>query len=450
MSYVSNKIGSLSTQSTFTAKVIQDSSKRYANTSGADVVFTVGYEYTGVSIYKGSSRPPKLRILSIFKPVLSKTGQVNSNNDTYVAFSVYDYSLGRFRGPACRRSTVGSAIGYNDFYVTTIDKFGKNYGNLFTGQGSSTSTFTAPSVSYAATLQVQLKSGVNVTISSGHYTGCYTLAGPNNTTLDFNGFFSLSGLSGTYCFYTIADNGSPKEFRNTPDSIKYTANTYPYLLPKTNKYVSEWRCSPICNLDDVGYSPLVRPNIVGPIKYVLPANPDPASGFNNGTTETRDIWVTADWSDYLSFFSGPIYADQSGSGVQGEYGYAAAGYYGPTSDNYYAYWDGTGNWGGLISYGGGGGADYQKFQFLGPFFDPMSACDEMGERIEYFEGYVDVNQSATPNIGQTVFSDATGTSTVAWAAPGMWFKVFDGGFTPLNYTVTLDPGMVIDNNMGCR
>lgn len=448
MSYISNKIGGLSIQTTFTAKVIQDSSKRYANTSGAEVVFTVGYEYTGVNIYKGSSRPPKLRILSIFKPVLSKTGQVNSNNDTYVAFSVYDYSLSRFRGPACKRNTVGSAIGYNDFYVTTIDKFGKNYGNLFTGQGSSTSTFTVPSVSYAATLQTQLRGAGVITISSGHYTGCYTLAGPNNTTLDFNGFFSLSGLSGTYCFYTLADNGTTKEFRNTPDSVKYTANTYPYLLPKTNKYVSEWRCSPICNLDNVGYSPMVRPTTVGPIKYVSPTNLDPTSSFNSGITEPKDIWVTADWVDHLTFFTRPIYADQSGSGAQGEYGYAAAGYYGPTSNNSYAYWDGAGNWSGAVNYGGT--TEYQKFQFLGPFNDPMSACAETGQRIQYFEGYVDINQSATPDIGQTIFSDATATSTAGWVAPGIWFKVFDGGFGPLDYVITVDPGGVIDNNMPCR
>lgn len=448
MSYISNKISGLQTQSTFTARVIQDNSpKRYANTTFKNQTFTVGYEYTGINLYKGSNRPPKLRILSIFRPLIN--GNPNAINDTYVAFSIYDYTLGRFRGSVCGRPSPDSQIVYNDYYVTTIDKFGKNYGNVFTSDsGSSVTTFTAPSANFSTTLQTTLTSGVSVTISNGHYTGCYTFAGPNNTTIDFNGFLRLSSHNGTYCFYTIAENGSPKEFRNTANSNTYTSNTPPYYTPPTNKFVSEWRCSPICNLDNAGYTPLVRPLNRGGIKYLGFDNPDPASGFNTGQGVVTDVWVQFD-GGWDQFFSGKLFAN--GGGEQGVSGYAPSGYYAITDQTYYAQWDNGGYWVTAPSdyaAGGGGGGNYVKYRFLGPFFDPRGACEEDG-RAEYFDGWIDGDLYPQPEFGAGVFGDDTGTAPVSWAPPGMWFKVFDSEFNPLGYVVTLDDTMVIAGKERC-
>lgn len=448
MSYISNKISGIQTQSTFTTKVIQDNSpKRYSNTSFKNQTFTVGYEYTGINLFKGQNRPPKLRILSIFKPLI--TGYPNGNNDTYVAFSVYDYTLGRFRGPACGRLTPDSQIVYNDYYVTTIDKFGKNYGNVFTSDsGSSVTTFTAPSASFSSTLQTTLTSGLSLTITNGHYTGCFTLASVNNTTIDFNGFFRLASHNGTYCFYTVGENGIAKEFRHTKNDNAYTSNTPPYYTPATSKFNSEWRCSPICNLNKVGYSPLVRPLNRGGIRYLFSENPNPANDFNSGLGAVTDVWVQADYTEWLPFFGGKLFSSEGGE--QGFGGYAPAGYYAISDQTYYAYWDGNGNWGGYSDYNsGGGGGNWVKYQFLGPYFDPNMACNEEG-RAQFFEGWIDGNLYTQPDFGAGVFGDDAGTTPVSWAPPGMWFKVFDGGYNSLGYTVTLDDSMGISNNSRCR
>lgn len=446
MSYISNKISGITTLSNFTAKVIQDNSpKRYENTTSQSIVFTVGKEYVGPNIYKGASKPPKLRILSVFKPLIN--GNPNSDNDTYVAFSVYDYSLSAFRGPACRRTQVDAQIVYNDFYVTTIDKFGKNYGNLFTGLGSSESTFTAPQANFATTLSTTV-GGLTLTISAGHYTGCFMLGGRNNTSLDFNGFFTLSGLNGKYCFYTIGDNGVRRQFRSTVEKGQYTTNTYPYLSPVTNKYTSEWRCAPICSLDDAGYSPLVRPNQVGPIKYKAFAD-NPSSDFLNDLgVSPIDIWVQTDYSNYPDFFSKPIFAD--GGGVQGTGGYAPAGYYAVSTATFYDYWNGS-NWSGIITDytgGGGGGPSYTKFLFKGPYPDPMMACNDEDPRSEYNEGFIDRNVFQEPSENQPLYGDSSG-STSANIIPGMWYKVFDEGFATLGYSITITPDSIIGTTSMC-
>ena len=448
MSYISNKISGITTLSNFTAKVIQDNSpKRYENTTSQSIVFTVGREYIGPNIDKRGSRPPRLRILSVFRPLIN--GNPNSDNDTYVAFSVYDYSLGVFRGPSCRRTQVNAQIVYNDFYVTTIDKFGKNYGNLFTGLGSSESTFTAPQANFSTTLNTTV-GGVTLTVNAGHYTGCFMLGGRENASLDFNGFFLLSGLNGRYCFYTIGENGSRRQFRSTVEKSQYTNNTYPYLSPVTNKYTSEWRCAPICSLDDAGYSPLVRPNQVGPIKYKAFAD-NPSSDFLNDLgVFPIDIWVQVDNSEYPNFFSRPIFAD--GGGVQGTGGYAPAGYYAVSTATFYDYWNGS-NWSGIMTDytagGGGGGFNGLEFVFNGPYFDPNMACNEDG-RAEFFQGFIDGDLYSQPDFGSGVFDSNTGTNPIGWAPAGMWFKVFDSGYNSLGYSVTFDDSMVISNNFRCR
>lgn len=399
MSSISNKITGVQTQTDFTAKVIQDNSPlRYGNSSYVSTVFTVGAEYTGVNIYKGGVRPPKLRILSVFKPLIN--GTPNANNDTYVAFSVYDYTLGRFRGPACRRTSVNDSIVYNDFYLTTIDKFGKNYGNVYTGLGGTISQFTAPQVNFSTTLSTTLKSGLQLTIASGHFNGCFIL-GSDGTSIDFNGFISLNGLSGNYCFYTIVEpNGVPKEFKNTPVSDKYKNNTYPYLLPVTGKYVSEWRCSPICNLDNASFTPLVRPNNMGGIKYS-----EVGTDFGEGLTSTVDVWMRSDWTDYLIFFTRPLFADAGGD--QGRSGYAVAGYYGPSIHDAYAYWDGNGNWGPITEYGGGA-PTLNAFSYSMGYPDSGTACvdgpNERKPKALYATSF---------RPGSLLFADSAGTTPVS-------------------------------------
>jgi hypothetical protein len=444
MSYISNKISGLTTLSNFTAKVIQDNSpQRYGNTTSRSIVFTVGREYRGPNIDKRGSRPPRLRILSVFRPLIN--GNPNSDNDTYVAFSVFDHSLGVFRGPSCRRTQLDAQIVYNDFYVTTIDKFGKNYGNVFTGLGSSESAFTAPQANFSTTLSATV-GGVTLTVSAGHYTGCFMLGGPNNSSLDFNGFFNLSGLNGSYCFYTIGQNGFRREFRSTVDDNDYTSNIYPYLTPVTNKYTSEWRCAPICSLDDAGYTPLVRPNQVGPIKYKASTN-NPSFDFLNDLVSPIDIWVQSDYSEYPNFFSRPMFAN--GGGAQGAGGYAPAGYYGVSTATVYDYWNGSSWSGNVTDYGGGGGSfNGLEFIFKGPYFDPNMACNEDG-RAEFFQGFIDGDLYSEPDFGAGVFDSNTGTNPIGWAPPGMWFKVFDSGYNSLEYSITFDDSMVISDRLRC-
>jgi hypothetical protein len=453
MSYISRKISGIQTQSTFTAKVIQDNSpKRYANTTFKSQTFTVGYEYTGINLFKGQNRPPKLRILSIFKPLV--TGNPNANNDTYVAFSVYDYTLGRFRGPACGRVATNSPFVYYDYYIMTIDKFGKNYGNVFTSDsGSSVTTFTAPSPSYSTTLYTTLRGGLSLTITSGHYTGCFVLASVNNTTVDFNGFFSLSGLNGTYCFYTIGENGVAKEFRNTKNDSTYTSNTAPYYTPVTNKFNSEWRCSPICDINRVGYSPLVRPISRGGIRYLFNENPNPANDFNSGLGAVTDVWVQADYTEWLPFFGGKLFTNDGGE--QGASGYAPTGYYAISDQTYYAQWSSDGYWlTGASDYtagGGGGGGNFVKYIFLGPFSDPTSACDENGDQMPRpNEGWIDASIYGQPDFGAGVFGDNTGSSPAFWVQGNYWFKVFDENFNPLNYVLTFDANGVISMTRPCK
>lgn len=449
MSYLSNKISGLTQLSSFTCTVVQDNSGRYNNKTGKATTFQVGYEYTGMNLYKGLSRPPKVRILAVFMPLIA--GSPNANNDTYVAFQVYDYTLARFRGPYCRRKLPSDPYIYYDYYLTPIDKFGKNYGNLFTSTaGSSIATFTAPSPSFSSNLTMTM-GGVSRTINSGHYSGCFTFAGVRNTIIDFNGFFSLSGLSGSYCFYTLADNGSVKTFRNTLDDPKYITNTYPHVTPKTNKFTNEWRCSPACGLDNAGYSPLVRPNNRGPIKYVAAASPDPTADFVNGNIVEASVWVTVDYSTWDQFFGGKIYVD--GGGEQGTGGYATAGYYGVSDHNAYAYWNGS-SFSAYVEYntgggGGGGGANLGDFIFLGPYFDPNAACAEDG-RADPYVGYIDLNQSGQPDVGQIIY-EADGSTPVSevWLQPGAFYKVFDNTNTSLGYVISADPSATIDNKVRC-
>ena len=107
MANLGRKISNINTLTSFTAKVVYAASERYGATQ-SNVTFTVGREYTGPNFFKGLNRPPKLRILSIFQPLVG--GSPNATNDTYVAFQIYDYGSSVWRGPYCKRKDVNSNL----------------------------------------------------------------------------------------------------------------------------------------------------------------------------------------------------------------------------------------------------------------------------------------------------------------------------------------------------
>lgn len=424
MSTLSRKIDGVQTLGNFTAKVVQDNNpKRYNNTTSVNTVFSVGTEYMGPNFFKNQQRKPRLRVLSVFRPLVG--GSTNAGQDTYVAFSVFDYSLNIFRGPACRRANQNAAIVYNSFYVTTIDNFGKNYGNTYTGLGSSNTPFTAPALTFSNNATLSVNSGsLSVNIKSGHYNGAF-IFGSNGSHIDFNGFIRLTGHNSVYCLYAITDSGAyngfnntKRVFNNTKNDQKYRTNQYPYLSSLTGKFDSEWRCAPFCGLNTAHFTPLVRPTNRGTIKYVGNFG-DPSMEFPGGLTVTTDIWVTVDDVNYLDFFNRVLYADNAGEGNQGEYGFADSGFYGPTDNDSYSYWNGTAWTGGVFNYGGAPPpppppTNFQQFIFLGPFasFDLNGACTSgLGSRPSIY-GYVDLN--AYPNLegGAQVFYDAQGTSPI--------------------------------------
>ncbi len=447
MSYISNKVSGLTVLNTFTAKVIQDNSpNRYGNQTYKSVTFTRGTEYIGPNIFKDLNRPPKLRILSIFRPLIN--GNPNANNDTYVAFSVYDYTLNTFRGPWCRRSNVNDPWTYVDFYVTTIDKFGKNYGNLFTADnGASTSSFTAPTATYQSTLNTTM-GGLTLTVSSGHYTGCFMFGGPNNTSIDFNGFFTLSGLNGSYCFYTIANSGIVKTFRNTIEDNAYLSDTYPYLTPVTSKYESEWRCSPICSIDNASYQPLIRPgngiSSGGQIKYKA-TSVNPSFDFDNDIAIMPVyVWTNYNGNEWVPFYTGKIFAD--GGGVQGTSGYAPAGYYGLYNFTVYGYWDGNGNWSQVTDYGSPP-VQFTKYIIYGDYPDPMSACDNMGAPM--YEVYIDPAGPTPDNPGVVLYGDSAGTSPFQPPVAFRWWKFHDEYDNNLNYSNVITDDARTDTAFAC-
>jgi hypothetical protein len=422
MANLGRTISGVNNLSSFTAKVVYAASGRYGTTQ-ANVTFQTGYEYQGANFFKGLNRAPKVRILSIFQPLIN--GSPNANNDTYVAFQIYDYTLNVWRGPWCKRNLVNDPWTYVDYFVTTIDSFGRKYGNYYTGTGSTSSTggFSVPQLTYSVSASLYLRSlGMSVTTQGGHYPGAFTLAGSNNQTFHFHGFMTLSGLTGTWCFYSIAVNGTAKDFNHLLDAAPYNSGTYPNVLPYTNKLSSEWRYATFCNLDTLGYSPRVNIRNTGPIKYYPGPTPTEAFPSNIGIVEGV-VWATYDPEDAANFFLTPLWSPgatdtESALGIEGTNAanYAPAGWYGTSIENSYAYWDGNGNWSPntYATY-----VNSTKFQYYG-FYEtqnPLQVC-QMGPTGLPNNGFYDGNEGF--GTGLQLYSDSNLTQPIG-GAPGRWY-----------------------------
>ena len=431
MANLGRKISNINTLTSFTAKVVYAASERYGATQ-SNVTFTVGREYTGPNFFKGLNRPPKLRILSIFQPLVG--GSPNATNDTYVAFQIYDYGSSVWRGPYCKRKDVNSNLTYVDYFVTTIDAFGRKYGNQYTGTGSSNTTFNAPLASFSTSASLYLGTvGGNITTIAGHNPSIFTMGGNSNKTFHFHGFLTLTGYSGTWCFYSIAANGSAIGFNHLLDAAPYNTGTYPNVLPYTSKLTSEWRHAPFCNIDQLGYTPRVRVGNtgLGPIKYYQ--GPDPGSAFPADNVFPTEVWCTYDPGSPANFFLTPLWAPggteaESALGVEetGAASYAPAGWYGTSAENSYAYWDGIGTWSGYATYGGG--TTLTEYTITGSFADSMSACinGPGGKKLTVYAERFDGDRAI-------LYSDSAGTMEIS-ALPGQWYYSFDNGFVFMYFT----------------
>jgi hypothetical protein len=426
MANLGRTISGFGTLQSFTAKVVYAASDRYGATQ-SNVTFQAGYEYTGKNFYKGSNKPPKLRILAIIQPLVD--GVPNSSNDTYVAFQIYDYTLSVWRGPWCRKQNINDPSTYVDYFLTTIDSFGRKYGNQYTGTGSSTTTFSQPLVFFSGTAGVPLRGVGVVPVSKGHNPSIFTMGGNNNKMYHFHGFLTIDTYStGMWVFYSISANGSGIGFNHLLDTAPYNSGTYPNVLPYTSKLTSEWRITPVCNMQDVlGYTPRIRINNtgIGPIKYYQ--GPDPGSAFPADNVFPTEVWCTYDPGSPANFFLTPLWAPggteaESAQGVVGSGAdqYAPAGWYGTSAENSYAYWDGFGNWSGYATYGGG--TTLNEYTISGPYSDPMSACMEGpgGKRITVYSERFDGDRSI-------LYSDSAGTMEYN-AFPGQWYYSFENGF----------------------
>lgn len=356
MANLGRKITSINTLNNFTAKVVYAASDRYGTTQ-FNQTFQVGYEYTGANFFKGLNRPPKLRILSVFQPLIS--GQPNATNDTYVAFQVYDYTISAWRGPWCRRAQANDPWTYVDYFVTTIDSFGRKYGNYYTGTGSSSSdsAFTAPTALFVDRTSLYLTTlGRSITVIGGHNPSTFVLSAASNKMYHFHGFLTLAGYTGTWCFYSISANGNALGFNHLLDAAPYNTGTYPNVLPYTNKFNSEWRIATVCNITtNLGYTPRISMGNtgLGPIKYHGSIEPEikfplGVDGINVVETE---VWCTYDPNDTANFFLTPLWGpggntEESEQGVEGTGAgsYAPAGWYGTSAENSYAYYSGDGTW----------------------------------------------------------------------------------------------------------
>ena len=417
MANLGRTVSDITTLQSFTTKVVYAASDRYGETQ-ANVTFTVGCEYTGKNFFKGSNKPPKLRILSVFQPLVN--GNPNSTNDTYVAFQVYDYTLNVFRGPWCKRANVNDALTYVDYFVTTIDSFGRKYGNQYTGSGSSITTFTPPTVFFSSTAGVPLRGVGTVAVSKGHNPSIFTMGGDNNKMYHFHGFLTMDPYNnGMWCFYSISANGSGIGFNHLLDVAPYNTGTYPNVLPYTNKLTSEWRVATVCNIDGfLDYTPRVNVGRgrTGPIKFYQ--GPDPGNAFPVNAVSETEVWCTYDPEDASSFFLTPLWAPgsndtESAQGVEGTAaaGYAQSGWYGTSVENSYKYWDSATGWvGASTPYTPA--VTLNEYTISSGFFpDPMQACmngRNQKPKVVYSDRF------------QTLFTDSAGTTPFN-GMPNMWY-----------------------------
>jgi hypothetical protein len=438
MANLGRTITSVYTLNNFTAKVVYAASDRYGTTQ-FNQTFQVGYEYTGPNFFKGSNRPPKLRILSAFQPLLN--GNPNASNDTYVAFQVYDYTLGVWRGPWCKRANQNDAWTYVDYFLTTIDSFGRKYGNYYTGTGSSFTTFSAPTALFSqnASLSLTTLGGRSITAIAGHNPNIFTMGGSTNKMYHFHGFLTLAGYNGTWCFYSISANGVATGFNHLLDAAPYNTGTYPNVLPYTSKLTSEWRIATFCNISSLGYSPRIRiaSTGLGPIKAYF--GQDPGTMFPNGVDNINifeaEVWCTYDPGSAANFFLTPLWrpggsTEESEQGVEGTQAaeYAPAGWYGTSLENSYAYWDGLGSW------TPGSYATYQvaptstEFTYYGFYQtqDPMEVCST-GPQGAPMTGYYDT--SAGFNMMTQLFLDSALQNPIMSFVPNRFYYNQTDGVT---------------------
>jgi hypothetical protein len=426
MANLGRTITSLNTLNDFTSKVVYAASDRYGTTQ-FNQTFQVGYEYRGANFFKGSNRPPKLRILSVFQPLIG--GQPNPTNDTYVAFQMYDYTLSVWRGPWCKRANVNDAWTYVDYFITTVDSFGRKYGNYYTGTGSSSTTFTAPTALFSATASLYLSTlGRSITAIAGHNPSAFIVGGGTNKMYHFHGFLTLNGYNGTWCFYSISANGTGIGFNHLLDSTPYNTGTYPNVLPYTNKLTSEWRFATFCNISSLGYSPRIRmaDTGLGPIKYYQGNNPGDAFPVN--AVDETEVWCEYNPEDTANFFLTPLWSpggstEESEQGVEGTEAanYAPEGWYGTSAEDSYQYWDGS-SWDPYSYATYSTGPIYDVYTISGPWPTPMDACmnGPKGNRMEVY----------SPSFTTTddrLYTDSTGTTPLNSSGP-MWYYSFDNNF----------------------
>lgn len=430
MGNLGTKLYNIQTLNSFTTKVIYAASKRYGATQ-ANVTFTVGREYTGVSFFKNLSRPPKLRILNIIQPLIS-AGTPNAINDTYVAFQVYDYTLSAWRGPSCKRNSVNDALTYVDYFLTTIDLFGRKYGNYYTGSGSQNTSFSASGITvnfYDRRSLYVSNLGRSITAVAGHNPSAWLLGGSDNKTFHFHGFLTLAGYTGTWCFYSIAANGTGVDFYHLLDKAPYNTGIYPNVSPYTNKLKSEWRYATFCNIDNLSYTPRIRlaDTGLGPIKYYQ--GPVPGDAFPVNAVFETDVWCEYNPEDTANFFLTPLWspggsAEESEQGVAGTgaENYAPEGWYGTSVEHSYQYW--TGSAWDPFSY-----ATYSTtptlntYNISGPWPTPMDACGNGPKDRNPIEVYA----TSFTTTDDQLYTDSTGTTPLSSSGP-MWYYSLDNNF----------------------
>lgn len=447
------KISNFQLATTFTSKVVlganQSKTLEYRE---KNQIFTAGYEYTAQSFHKGSSRPPKMRILGIFRPLLP-SGQPNATSDTYVIFQNYDYTLNRFRGPFCGGSSANGVRTSTplDYFISTIDNFGKNFGDLFSGvDGSVSGTFTPPAINYVSSYSSNFANTgtLNIQAKAGHASGNFKLQGGNE--IYFHGFLTVTGYSGTWALYSIKSGGTTKTFdaiANTRTDFK--SGTWPYVTPISGKSVNEWRYMPLCTKQVAALYYFSLNNVNGGLgtNEIRNAGQQPPAGVDvySGLSPIN-IYSESDtsgWSDsfFLSQTGLRLYTDEQGTEP------LPSGYY--ASPNFYAYYDAsTYNFSGMTAMdtGGGGGPTFNgaTYEFVGPYGGPEDACSLNG-RAESNFGVVDTVQYAEPGQGAILYSDMTGTSVIGWMAPYMWYNVVG-----LGKSVMIDEFGAIAAESRCR
>ena len=450
-----NKIGSYQTLLTFTVNVPYAQSKRYGTTQSS-TTFTVGYEYTGANFYKSASRPPKIRILAAVKPVISATGSPNANNDTYIAYQTYDYTLARWRGQECGRASDSSTHTYMDYFFVTLDRFGQSIGNTYAGNGASSTTFTAPTVVtgvgvYANSIPYN-NGAANAVATANHADSVWTWGTSNSSfntsSIHFNGFFYFDYaanpngyVEGKYCFYTlrkypIGGSASNKTFRHTADRATYTSGTYPYLTQ--TKFTSEWRYAPLCDVTKaLGYTPYVK-NYNGGGVRVYSGEQNPAQAFPNNLYSILDVYSPSPPGTAINFFSGEhlIYADPQGLD------FAPAGWYGFPTENSYQRWTGTG-WltNTYATYTPGGGTSYTSHSFGHVGNTAAQACaNTFGELTVYSNNltnwYSDSAGTTPFNGGNGWFQDVNSHIAYQIDIYGVAIATYDCN-TPSRTTMTL-------------